>query len=760
MQSLRAELTALQSDDKPKATIVDDEYQELLQAKEELLKERDEQVDALVRLRSDLAEAQERQRAAEKSRLDMLDEAVKLRSAMKERERRDDAEAKKRDRMERTIKDLKATIESKMEEVKGKQASIQGKEEENSRLEMMLRERENQLDRLGRDHNMLTEKCHRVQQDLDDKVHENTQLQALSSQQQVDIRTREDEIAALRADVAKAGKARDAAMAKVRQLERAKAEADKKNEMINREKATVEREMEGISVDLRMAGKKQEDMARERDVLSKQKANAETLASKRLDEAKVVEGAKRSLESEIDGFKMDAQRMAMNLSSLEKSRAQFQREAEDATQKYLQALEEVKTREMAVMDLQKKVLEGEARLKQQQNLYEAVRSDRNLYSKNLIEAQDEIQELKRKMKVTNHQIDQLKELIKVRDWSLTTSLMAGQQLEKQMESRKVELSKVKDALGESEENSRKQELEIIKLSNIVREADQERARMKKEYEVVVNERDILGTQLIRRNDELALLYEKVKIQQSTLLKGQVQYRDRVNEIRVLKVKLSDLKREVGVLRTSVQNITVLKREVHHLSRELLRERARVRALSEELETPMNVHRWRKLEGSDPATFEMIQKIQTLQKRLINKTEEVVEKDLAIKEKERMYLELKNILARQPGPEAAEQLSVYRSSLKEKTRQMKAMASELNMLHAQGNEYKYEIERLVRELNDMKRKYFETRRREQLDRTGRSQGGTGKGGGVQQPPMSMSVPAPDNERARFMGGGFSLAQLPG
>ena len=57
---------------------------------------------------------------------------------------------------------------------------------------------------------------------------------------------------------------------------------------------------------------------------------------------------------------------------------------------------------------------------------------------------------------------------------------------------------------------------------------------------------------------------------------------------------------------------------------------------------MNVHRWRKLEGSDPATYEMIQKIQTLQKRLIMKTEEVVEKDLLIQEKEKLYVELKNI----------------------------------------------------------------------------------------------------------------------
>ena len=130
---------------------------------------------------------------------------------------------------------------------------------------------------------------------------------------------------------------------------------------------------------------------------------------------------------------------------------------------------------------------------------------------------------------------------------------------------------------------------------------------------------------------------------------------------------------------------------------------------------MNVHRWRKLEGSDPATYEMIQKIQTLQKRLISKTEEVVEKDLLIQEKEKLYVELKNILARQPGPEVAEQLSVYQHNLKEKTRQMKAMASELNMHQAQVNEYKFEIERLTRELQDVKRKYYEQKRRDQLVR---------------------------------------------
>lgn len=46
------------------------------------------------------------------------------------------------------------------------------------------------------------------------------------------------------------------------------------------------------------------------------------------------------------------------------------------------------------------------------------------------------------------------------------------------------------------------------------------------------------------------------------------------------------------------------------------------------------------------------------------------------------VELKNILARQPGPEVAEQLSIYQQGLRDKTKSMKAMASELNMYQAQ------------------------------------------------------------------------------
>eukprot|EP00415_Alexandrium_ostenfeldii_P004894 UN4894 len=126
---------------------------------------------------------------------------------------------------------------------------------------------------------------------------------------------------------------------------------------------------------------------------------------------------------------------------------------------------------------------------------------------------------------------------------------------------------------------------------------------------------------------------------------------------------------------------------------------------------MNVHRWRELEGSDPATYEMIQKVKSLQKLLISKTEEVMEKDALIQEKERLYVQLKNIIARQPGPEVAEQLAWYSQNLKEKAAHMKQMAGELEMYHNQVQDLREETDRHNRDFSTVKQAYFQRLRQQ-------------------------------------------------
>ncbi len=273
-------------------------------------------------------------------------------------------------------------------------------------------------------------------------------------------------------------------------------------------------------------------------------------------------------------------------------------------------------------------------------LYEQVRTERSTFSKNLIEAQDEMAEMKRKLKIMNHQVEQLKEEVTSKESSMVKERAAFEEVEQHKTKLKADLDKLKVQYEKHQKFIQNQQAESEKLKHIVAEAEAEQARLRKELETVISERDILSTQLVRRNDELALVYEKIRIQQSTLNKGELQYQSRLDDIRLLKAELKRLAREKTVLSKTVSNVDEVKVDLHRAQRDLLREKLRARALEEELETPMNIHRWRKLQGSDPHAFEMVQKIQTLQKRLIAKTEEVVDKEIQIQEREKQFVELK------------------------------------------------------------------------------------------------------------------------
>lgn len=85
-----------------------------------------------------------------------------------------------------------------------------------------------------------------------------------------------------------------------------------------------------------------------------------------------------------------------------------------------------------------------------------------------------------------------------------------------------------------------------------------------------------------------------------------------------------------------------------------------------METPLNVHRWRKLEGNDPTTFELLQKIQSLQKKLIARKEDIVDRDMRIADREKVCAELRATIARQPSFEAVEEVRSAKIALKKRT----------------------------------------------------------------------------------------------
>lgn len=688
---------------------------ELIRVRDELAHRVDEQTQTLRMFETQLTELNTQHEILKTDKATADQTVADLRDTVTSKDNEISRELRRRERIDKELHSVRGRLDGKSAQNEELTLEIAHAQQATAAAKKQLSEARATMQKYLHDYDALFGRTQTLTKDLEEQMLRNAQLAAEQTKQEKATKLITDEAAQLQATIQQWE----------HRLERERQQAERYKVLYNSSKTplglaqaeiqSLQREIDNFRR-LEEQHRKQIDVA-ERDI-SKQKAatkQAEDRTHVQEDSVKEHQRIVSSLEAELTSYKSEVNRVQKETFRLEKEREKFGTELSEARAMYMQALEDVKLRDMDINELTKKVSEWEAKLKQQQQLYEGVRSDRNLYSKNLIEAEDEIAEMKRKFKIMNHQIEQLKEEITAKDYALVVEHGDHQKVEKQREQMRNEMDRLKRLLESNDDIIHKQDAEIRRLAGMIRKMDEEALRQRKEYDQVINERDILGTQLIRRNDELALLYEKLKIQQSTLRKGEASYAQRMIDIRALKLKAQDLMRDLAVSKNNSNQLTELRREALQTQRELLQERTKVKALSEELENPMNVHRWRKLEGSDPASYEMIQKIQTLQRRLITKTEEVVEKDLLLQEKQRLYKEIKAILARQPGPEVAEQLSVYQTSLKEKTRQMKAMAAELNMCQAQVNEYRYEMERLGRETQDIKRKYYEQKRKDQVMR---------------------------------------------
>ncbi|KAH6574503.1 hypothetical protein BASA62_002432 [Batrachochytrium salamandrivorans] len=633
----------------------------------------------------------------------MDEEMLTLKELLASKKVEQDRDTRSRTKTEQTLKQSTEAWEKREAELKLKVGETKSMHDLVLKLEMQLQNERIRLEKSEKDRDQLGARVMRLQQEYNDQSVSNQRLLNENHEMSRDLKTWEDELSMLKENFKMVSRVKDTLNKKLKSIDEAKMGAEMDRDSLRSTNSHLTHDMEGLNREFELAKKSLEMSSRERDIAQKNFVKATGAAQKQFNVLKLSEQTQRKLEQEIQGYKDEAQKMRKLIYTLEKDRDNKINESSRLDQLIMSKDEDMRMKDMMIFDSKKKTIDFERKLKEQQALYESVRADRNVYSKNLIESQDEITEMKRKLKIINHQVEKLKEEIASREGALVKEHFEHSRLEKEKEALSIQIGKLQQQYEESQQIIQNQQAEENKYRHIITEADMERVRQKKEYDGVVQERDILGTQLIRRNDELSLLYEKIKIQTSTLNKGEIQYRERLEDIRVLRLEIKRLRREKAILQTETQNVDSLRSEIFRLQRDVLRERTRVKVLEEELESPMNIHRWRKLAGSDPSTYELITKIQTLQKRLITKTEEVVEKELVIQQKEKLYTQVKLVLQRQPGPEVVEELRVVRDAVKTKIHECKALASELNMYHSQVNEYKYEIERLGRELQDLKKK---------------------------------------------------------
>jgi len=650
---------------------------------------------------------------------------------------------KRKEKLDKDLKELRHTMETRQNEINTKKEEHARNADNIANSEGELAAEKKKIEALNTRHEQLEDQREALKKAGTDERSAKAKLSDDRTDLIAQLKNRDDEVTGLKKDKAKIVKQHEALKKKKSQGDSDTAKLVAGTAVLKTDISGLTKELESMKRNAELHGKQIVDLLHERDILNKSGIKAEERTKQQVELVRQHEGQANTLHKDVGRWKIELQLKLHRIHELDRQREKSATELQMAKARYEDACEDLKNRDLHTAQLKKSIADVKAKLAMQKNLYEAVRTDKNLYSKNLVESLEEISEMRKKFKTMYLQIEQLKEEIKEKDKALITEHFEHQFISKETEKTKENLEKHNKLQKKSQQVVELQQQEVKKLESAIQEAEVERQNQRKEFEAVTSERNILGTQLIKRNEELSLLYEKIKIQESTLTKGEVQYKSRLEDTKKQKDDIGSLKLDLFKAQRQSEDTEDLKKEVYHLQRDLLQERTKVKALSEELENPMNVHRWRKLEGSDPAMYELIQKVRTLQKRLIQKTEEVVAKELEIGEKERLHKELTGILEKQPGPEVMEQLEVYQESLAAKTKQMKAMQSELKTYQAQVGDYKDEIERLTKELQEVKKKYFEQKKREQMQQE------------LQRGDSKVVHPRPV-PMVRFTGGGFNLA----
>ena len=394
---------------------------------------------------------------------------------------------------------------------------------------------------------------------------------------------------------------------------------------------------------------------------------------------KVIKG----LEVQITKWAAEEHRQNKTIQILSAQREIKAREASKAAALEKETREEVNVKELIIVDLGKKFSETNNRLKEFSALYDVVKNERNKYV-NLIQASSQaLAEMKEKIKILQNEVEILRNESLAKDRALQKERLSHQTAQIARDQLRLDTNKNVAVYRKKQQIVEQQIVEIDKLNSIINGMEKEMLNLKKDYEHAVEARNYTGVQLIDRNDELCILYEKANIQEETLKRGEIGLRKVEEEIRMVKLQVAEVQRQIEVTRKHIPNLPEYAAHIVALKEQLKKEEEVTDSLCRNLENPDNTGRWRALGGEDPDVETLNAKIQVLEERLNDKKEALLEKELVLEEVTALSDKLRAQASdgREDTLNLAKRVNEFQARIKEVTRKMMATVSELSMYQA-------------------------------------------------------------------------------
>jgi chromosome segregation ATPase len=216
--------------------------------------------------------------------------------------------------------------------------------------------------------------------------------------------------------------------------------------------------------------------------------------------------------------------------------------------------------------------------------------------------------------------------------------------------------------------------------------------------------------LMEKEAELRRAWGKWKELHSMIRIGAYHYRNIVREITDIRYNVIKARKEAGQMKTYL-NYNRLIHEVAMIRNSIAKEKCMINALTEQMRHPINIHRWRVLEATHPEAYELVQTINLLTKRLVDRNANIKEQNVLLDQKQKLYVEIRACIERSPGLEVPEEVEYCKCLLAAKRRQFETLKKDVNSAENQTAFYRDKVKELNFRMMELKQKYFATLKRQ-------------------------------------------------
>merc|ERR1711904_15736 len=394
----------------------------------------------------------------------------------------------------------------------------------------------------------------------------------------------------------------------------------------------------------------------------------------------------------LEKEKKQEQQWSNHFKFLSSQREKIARDSSTAHRLCRETWDEVQMKELEEFDLKKKLQEISQRQKEFCTMYEVVKNERNKYVAMIQSSSQNLSEMKEKLKILQNEVEILRMESAGKDKALQKTRTEAQSHRVIRDQPRTEWTRITAQGAALNEQVEQYVIEIDKLNSIINSIEKEMVILKRKYEQAVETRNFTGIQLIDRNDELCILWEKSNIQEKLLKKGEDVMLSKEEDIRILKIHLAEVQRQLQVVQKKIPEVPRLAEEVMRLREQVASVKKRTDELSLELENPKSVMRkWRGLGGEDLDLQTLRMKTQDLEERLNDKKEGLLEKELILEEVSALSDKLRQqaVDGRQGTMELSQKVNVFQSRIKGVTRKMMSTVSELSMYQATAHKLQQE-----------------------------------------------------------------------